>query len=43
VLGVINSLYACHDATIEPSQMWHDNEEDREDDTNDHNDPNASR
>ena len=32
-----------HNATVEPSQRWHDDEEDRENNTDDYNDPNAGR
>ena len=35
--------YIRHDATVEPSQGWDDDEENGEDDTDNHNNPNASR
>ena len=38
-----NLAYIRHDAAVEPSQGWDNEEEDGENDTNDHNDPRASR
>ena len=35
--------YIHHGAKIEPSQRWYDNEEDGENETNNHEDSNASR
>lgn len=42
MLTVANQRHVRHDANIEPSQEWYNDEEGRENEANNHDDPNAS-